>query len=141
MQRVARGSEADSRPDLSVTGPSALGLVRPGSHANRLLADSKGRPTAVMGWAMPGESVTSVRVRPAKFVERVGAEITERLKGRLKARVETKGDRVLVRTQVETQADAAAAKETVKDVAIGVRQTLGLDALDLGESRISIRVE
>jgi len=94
-----------------------------------------------VGWAAPGESIITVRVRPAKFAERVGAEIEQRLEGRLKARVETKGDRVIVRTEVEGKADADAAMATVKDVVQGVRQTLGLDALEQGENGVSLRVE
>ena len=87
------------------------------------------------------ESVITVRVKPANAAERIKAEMKGRLEGRLEARLETIGDRVLVRTTVESEAGAADATAIVKDVVQGVRQTLALDALDQGESRISVRVE
>jgi len=99
---------------------------------------------AAYGSGLPrplNESITTVRVSPAQAVQRVAAEIDQRLKGRLAARLETNGDRVLVRTLVESPEQAAVARATVEDVARGVRQTLALDALDQGQNRISLRVE
>ena len=87
------------------------------------------------------ESVNTVRVRPAKAAGRIRAELEQRLQGRLDARFETQGDRVLVISKVESEAAATDATEIVKDVVQGVRQTLGQDALDQGEDRISLRVE